>query len=181
MSYIQVYSIVSKMRTYELAYRGANIIQYYHDPLKQSEFEKMVRAVRNRYENLLATLGKVGTEVSRTRILDQDPDLAPHDFVRSATHDFVLPKQIDGLAEAKKTEAQKTNIGDRGHPIFKDVIRRDILEMVIEGRLRLTYNDTSIPPQMKLEDMTGNSESFLEPAEIEAIESAFAGNLAEES
>lgn len=157
------------MRTYEWADElAAKVLPYHHEGMRRKAFEDLVRQGQDRYSNLLDALGRLGTEVSMQRVVDEDPDLPPRKFYKGAVHEFVFPPQPDsGVSRAT------IPIGERGHRVTRERLGREYDEELVRGHLRLSYDDSQAPPRLRLDDLLDDSELALPTEAIEAIEKAF--------
>lgn len=119
------------------------------------DFELQVRAYRSGYDNLLSLLGTEGTEVTRQRTLEVDLDIAPHDFIRDALHDFIFPPQPD--AELASTVESGILAGTEPYTLTVDKQRAVFDAEKVAGRLILRYDDAEAAPILLVDDMRGNS------------------------
>jgi hypothetical protein len=125
-------------------------------PTTEAQAEEVTKW-RTKYGEVTELLGRLGTEVKISRTLETDADIAPHQFVRGAVHEFIFPPQP---LEAKKDLSEVID------PVLPyNLVRKDITyavdEALIEGHLRLWYDDAESRISFQVVDVL--SESTLDP------------------
>lgn len=89
------------------------------------------------YARIIEVLGSIGTEVRRSRVLETDQDVQPTQFVRGAVHEFIFPPQETGATEDNSGVIDPTP----GYALRKEDITREFDEALVEGHIRLQYDD----------------------------------------
>jgi hypothetical protein len=116
---------------------------------------------RVNYTKLVSTLGSIGTEVRRSRILEKDQDIEPKLFVRDSVHEFIFPPQGTVIAEDKSGVIDSTP----GYTLRKEDVTRTFDETQVEGHVQVRYDDADGRISFHVTDVKGDSQI---PAEAQA-------------
>ncbi len=108
------------------------------DRFSKTEQEHVVGLWRARYDELVQTLGQLGSLVMTRRTLENDQDIPPRRFVRGATHLFVFPPQPVSLAR------RESNFPDPspGYELERQIKLYDFSWDGVECLLGVTYDDS---------------------------------------
>lgn len=135
-----------------------------------------VKAYQGRYNNLLGALANVGTEVGRARSIEHDPQIAPHRFIREASHVFIFPPQPVELND--REGAMTGEVPDTApYTVFREDGVAEYDPSQVKGSVVVAYDDSDGVPALRLKDRL--EDEVLEaasdlPAEARAaIEAAF--------
>ncbi|MCA9332689.1 hypothetical protein KDA00_02345 [Candidatus Saccharibacteria bacterium] len=142
----------------------------------EADQEEKVRAWRARYDQLLESLGSLGTQVSVDRVHERDVDIQPVNFMRGARHEFIFPPQ-DGL------QVEEENSGfiddDPNYTLRRESVKHTYDEAAVQGRLTVFYDDSQSCIEFSV---TPDSEFAEFPEGIgEAIDLAFTLQAAPET
>ena len=123
-----------------------------------------VRKWREAYDNLIAALGGLGTEVRIVRTLETDEGVAPGTFIRSAYHHFVFPPQeVIGTIDHSK-EVDPT----AGQQLYRQDITREYDDALVAGEVEVTYDDANSRIVFGVADKM-NGESHFEAPVLDAV------------
>lgn len=126
-----------------------------------------IKRTRPAYDALVARLGKLGTEVARDRVLETD-DIAPYDFVRKGTVEFIFPPQPD----AEPMSNERGPISETQGQLVAEKAMRCFDKSLVEAHIAIDYDDANNWAAMRVTDVHGESAV---PAEVSAaLEEAFA-------
>ena len=94
---------------------------------------------RQRYSGLLESFGTLGTEVRRSRVLEQrDADTGEFRLISDAFHLFVFPTlALPGMDEGHSYEADNRPGLER----YVEEVRRTFDSFAVEGALGVSYNE----------------------------------------
>ncbi len=118
-------------------------------------FAEQVSEFREKYVTLLGVLARHGTEVSRTRTMEVDLDIAPHEFVRGARHVFVVPPQDVELHDAPGEEVGVIP-GTAPYTLTREAKVSSFDPTLAMGTFELAYGDSGNVPELQLNDMSGD-------------------------
>jgi hypothetical protein len=124
------------------------LIEGRNDAAAGAEFEAQVTDFRSRYDNLLETLGRLGTEVMRDRTLEVDRDIKPKKFVRHATHGFIFPPQPDNPIRLNLEVIP----GTPPYTLTIDTLEVPYDADAVEGHLIVEYDDSGNVPTLRIRD-----------------------------
>ena len=96
-----------------------------------------VTAWRAHYDGLVAELGRLGSEVRRSRALERDEDVPPGNFVRDASHVFIFPPQVTTVGEARSEAFDSTP----GYRLDREEFKCAYDPAEVRGRLEVRYDD----------------------------------------
>ncbi len=105
------------------------------------------------YGSLLEMCDKLGTMVSQDRVIEKDRDIAPHLFYRSGIREYVFPKQ-EVLVTEDTSHIVDPNPG-YGIRTEKQTFSYD--PSLVQGRIKIEYQDADNFPHLKLSDLVSNS------------------------
>lgn len=126
-------------------------------PGEGKEFAEEVEQFRQKYERLLGELARCGTEVSRTRTLEKDVDIAPHNFVRDARHVFVIPPQDVDLGDVPGEEVGVIP-GTAPHTLTREVMVAEFDPKLVTGSFEVLYDDSGNTPELRMIDLLEDRE-----------------------
>lgn len=109
---------------------------------------------RDHYSELVGRLGQLGTEVSVSRTLQTNKDVAPHQFVRGAIHEFVFPPQKTKLKQDKSRLIDPTP----GYVLRREEVTREFDADKVKGHLVVRYDDADTMITFSVTDVMGESE-----------------------
>lgn len=107
----------------------------------------------SRYNQLLADLEMVGSEIRVVRILETDNDIAPGHFVRDAVHHFIFPKQKVSLYTDQSDIIDATP----GYELQREAKYYSCDSERVTGMLQISYDDTETRIRFKITDLYENS------------------------
>jgi len=108
---------------------------------------------RANYTSLVETLGSLGTEVRRSRVLETDQDIKPRNFVRGAVHEFIFPPQETEVSEDKSGVIDPAP----GYTLRREDVTRAFDESQVEGHIRVSYDDADSRISFSVKDVSGDS------------------------
>ena len=108
---------------------------------------------QRKYESLLSVCDTEGTMIFQDRLLEKDRDIAPYCFFRKGTREYVFPQQDVFLAE------DKSHIIDPNpeYTLKTEEQTFSFDQNLVEGRIRVEYEDSDNRPVFKVTDVLGNS------------------------
>lgn len=113
-----------------------------------------VRTWRGRYEDLTASLGRLGTQVRVSRVLETDKDIAPYRFIRNANHEFVFPPQEVEVVEDKSEIIDATP----GYALRSEDVTYGYDPSKVMGHVRVAYEDSDSCITFSVTDIKGDSD-----------------------
>jgi hypothetical protein len=119
-----------------------------------------------RYNQLLASLGRVGSEIRVTRTLETDQDIAPGHFVRDAVHHFIFPKQETTLYDDQSHTIDATP----GYELQKESRQYTFNSGKVTSLLEVSYDDSESRIDFRITNL--GEDSNLQPNVRKAIEEA---------
>ena len=135
-------------------------------------FVEHAASMGERYEQLLGALANLGTEVERTRILEDDPMIPPLTLVEKAFHTFVFPPQPSAVL---RNQDGKFNgvIPDCQNPYpysrTGESQAADYDESLVQGMVHIFSANAGIPPFLYVSDeFPGGKASSGLPEEVSA-------------
>ena len=108
---------------------------------------------QRKYESLLAVCGTEGTMVLQDRLLERDQDIAPCRFFRRGTREYIFPQQEVSLAEDRSRVIDSSS----GYGLRTEEQTFNFDQDLVEGRIRIEYNDSDNRPVLKVCDVKGDS------------------------
>lgn len=136
----------------------------------KEEMASVVCHFRPIYDNLVERLGKLGSEIERDRILETDVDCPPFKFVRRGTMEFVFPPQDELLQVI--IDDERLLDPSFSYAIFKERRKRAYYTDLVEGRIRIEYEDADDRVDFSITDQL--EEGSVLPSEAEkAINDVF--------
>jgi len=133
-----------------------------------TEFGRAIAVARDRYDRLLKDLGKTGSEVSRSRTLESDPDIFPHNYIRNAKHQFIFPPQEVTMVDDPSSGELS---GTRPYTLVTEIAQAEFDESKAEGRIEVSYDDAGSRTDFEVIELKDNS--VLPPEAEAAITEAF--------
>jgi hypothetical protein len=97
-----------------------------------------LRSWQRNYEDLVAELGKLGTEVIVGRTIQTDSHRLPPRSIKGALHEFVFPPQEVRLAHA----ISQTTVDTQGAVLRKERKVHEYDQALVRGHLRIGYDDS---------------------------------------
>lgn len=126
-----------------------------------------INRTRRAYDELVAQLSKLGTEVARDRVLETDT-IAPYRFVREGRVEFIFPPQTDAEPMSIKSGPVSNTLGR----LVTERAMRKFDESRVECHLTVDYDDADRWAAMSVAEVHGASAL---PAEVSvALGVAFA-------
>ncbi len=109
--------------------------------------------LQEKYFSLVAICDKLGVMVSQDRFLEHDKDIAPYQFYRKGTKEYIFPKQPVTLLKDTSQDVDHSP----GYGLRTEVQTFNFDEAVVKGRIQIFYEDANNQPTLKVVDVLGNS------------------------
>jgi len=130
---------------------------------------RAIDEARGRYETLISTLGEIGSEVLRMRVLERDPDIFPYRYIRGGTHHFIFPAQelvltdIEGAGEISGTAPYTLTREKSSAEYDADTAR---------ALIKVSYDDSGNSARFEVSDLQPREDSEVPAEALEAITAA---------
>ena len=108
---------------------------------------------QGKYESLLSVCDAEGAMVLQDRLLERDQDIAPYRFFRRGTREYVFPQQETSLAEDKSRVTDPSS----GYGLRTEEQTFNFNQDLVEGRIKIEYDDSGNRPVLKVSDVLGDS------------------------
>jgi len=105
------------------------------------------------YESLLSVCDTEGTMIAQDRLLERDKDISPYKFFRRGTREYVFPPQEVSLDE----DESKTIDPNPGYNLQTEEQTFNFDQELVEGRIRIEYEDSGNNPIFRVIDVLGSS------------------------
>jgi hypothetical protein len=108
---------------------------------------------QRKYESLLSVCDAEGTMILQDRLLERDQNIAPNRFFRKGTREYVFPQQDVSLVE------DKSHVVDSSpkYGLRTEEQTFDFNQDLVEGRIRIEYDDSNNTPVFRVVDVLGDS------------------------
>ncbi len=139
--------------------------------LNGADYAEQIRNFRGRYDLLVEKLGTYCTEISRRRVLEDDPDIEPYHYVRNAEHVFIFPPQ-----DSPEIRGHRDGVvpGTTPYTLEHDSFTRDFDKGLVEGGVRLTFDDANNRPELAIGSAPNLPDGALPEVVTELLHQAFA-------
>jgi hypothetical protein len=115
---------------------------------------KQTSEYQKNYGVLLGACRAGGTTVLYDRVFEHDRDIAPYDFVRKGTVEYIFPAQDVSLVE----DTSGVTDPSPGYELRAQNKKFHFDESLVKGRILIEYEDANNRPILKVTDVLGNSE-----------------------
>ncbi len=115
---------------------------------------ELVLTWRKKYGEVTELLGRLGSQVLIWRTIERDQDIAPHQFVRNAIHEFVFPPQEVTVAR------DQSGVIDPN--LDYNLVEKHVISAydpaLVRGHLRVRYDDADSRISFEVSDVLGDSQ-----------------------